>query len=147
MGQLELAPTKYSSASWFPISKKDDLFLIYRLSNGHNARGRWWSCPCDSRHMVDIPRIKFFAQRRYRPKLRLDWPFMKRHYLRGSPRSNRWWRASARGKDVWRILIGFRRWYFSRSLGWRIRGWGMKGGIQFFFADWHFDSLDSLPIR
>jgi hypothetical protein len=27
--------------------------------------------------MVDIPRIKFFAQRRYRA----NWPFMDGHYL------------------------------------------------------------------
>jgi hypothetical protein len=30
------------------------------------------------RHMVDIPRIKFFAQRRYRA----NWPFMDGHYLK-----------------------------------------------------------------
>jgi hypothetical protein len=29
------------------------------------------------RHMVDIPGIKFFAQRRYRT----NWPFMDGHYL------------------------------------------------------------------
>jgi hypothetical protein len=29
------------------------------------------------RHMVDIPRIKFFAQRRYRA----NWPFMDGHSL------------------------------------------------------------------
>jgi len=31
------------------------------------------------RHMGDIPRIKFFAQRRYRA----NWPFMDGHYLKG----------------------------------------------------------------
>jgi hypothetical protein len=35
------------------------------------------------RHVVDIPRIKFFAQHRYRPKLRSAWPFMDGHYLIG----------------------------------------------------------------
>jgi hypothetical protein len=36
------------------------------------ARGKF-----NRRHMVDIPRIKFFAQRRYRA----NWPFVDGHEL------------------------------------------------------------------
>jgi len=46
-----------------PIQKLANLFEI-------KARGKF-----NRRHMVDIPRIKFFAQRRYRA----NWPFLDGH--------------------------------------------------------------------
>ena len=59
-----------STATFFmvllvPVQKSANLFEIKACEKFYR------------RHIVDIPRIKFFAQRRYRA----NWPFMDRHLL------------------------------------------------------------------